>query len=150
MTAVAGTAASQSDRRGRERRARGISLRYPERRTGFDRRFFSGYQAALDRFRSHPWAIAAVLGLVLALNALDLVLTVQALDRGAIEANPIMAWLFDQGLPTASAFKLGLGTLVALAIWKLREYRRILELSLVIAGVFTLVFGYHVIGLLAI
>ena len=148
MTAVAGTGTAQNDRRGQKRRARAVALRYPERRTGFDRRFSSRYQIALDRFRTDPRAIAGVLGLVLALNALDLVLTVQALDRGATEANPIMAWLFGQGLPIATAFKLGVGLVVTLAIWRLRKYRRMLELSLVLTGVFTLVFAYHLAGLL--
>ena len=70
----------------------------------------------------------------------------QALDRGAAEANPIMAWLFDQGMLMASVFKLGVGVTVALAIWRLRVYRRILELSLLLAAVFTLVLAYHVAG----
>ena len=150
MTRVAEGLAVGGGQRGPERRVRAISLRYPERRTGFDRRIVSRYQAALATFRSEPRVIAGVLALVLILNAMDLALTVQALGRGATETNPIMAWLFDQDMLMASTFKLGLGLAVALTIWRLRKYRRVLELSLVLTGVFTLVLGYHLVGALLV
>ena len=148
MTALAGATTESIDQRGQDRRARVISLRYPERRSGFDRRVSSRYQIALDGFRSNQLAIAGVVSLVLLLNAMDLALTVQALSRGATEVNPFMAWLFDLDLLVASTFKLGLGLAVALTLWRLRRYRRILELSLVLAGAFVLVLAYHFAGLL--
>jgi hypothetical protein len=150
MTAVAGAVTSSHERREVGRRERRVSLRYPERRTGFDRRDSSRYQLAMAGFQSDPRAIAGVLGLVLLLNAMDLILTLQALRLGATEANPVMAWLFDQDLLLASSFKLGLGTAVAITIWRLRRYRRVLELSLVLAGVFVLVVGYHLAGQLLV
>ena len=123
-----------------------ISLCYPDRRTGFDRRGTSRYLNALKRLRSQPRAIAALVGLILVLNAADLALTGQALERGATEANPIMAWMFDQGMMAASTFKLAVGFGIALVIWRLRKYRRVLELSLTLAGIFTLVLAYHLVG----
>ena len=145
MTAVAG-----SDRRGRERRVRTVSLRYPERRAGFDRRSSSRYSTAIESFRSNQRAIVGVLGLVVVLNAMDLVLTVQALGRGATEANPVMAWLFDQDLLLAATFKLLIGLAVTATIWRLRRYRRLLELALVLAAVFAVVLGYHLAGRLLV
>jgi len=150
MTAVAGTETARTERRGRERRVRVVSLRYPEQRTGFDRRVTARYQVILDGLRSNPWAIAGLLWFILLLNALDLALTVQALKRGATEANPVMAWLLEQDMLMASTLKLGLGLAVALTVWQLRKYRRMLELSLVLVGFFGLVLGYHLAGLLLI
>lgn len=143
MTTATETA---SERRGGVRRIHSTPLRYPERRRGFDRRSSTRYGHALASLGENPRAIAGMLGLVLTLNAIDLVLTVQALGRGATEANPVMAWLFEQDLLLASAFKLGIGLFVALTIWRLRRYRRVLELGLVLTGVFVLVFGYHLVG----
>ncbi len=143
MTAVTG-----SDRGGGERRVRTVSLRYPEQRTGFDRRATSCYQSALTAYRREPGAIAAVLGLILALNAADLILTVRALGRGTGEANPLMAWLFDQHTVLAAIFKLAVGLAVTAVIWRLRRYRRVLELSIVLTALFGLVLSYHLVGTL--
>ncbi len=143
MTAVTG-----SDRGGGERRVRTVSLRYPEKRTGFDRRATSRYQSALTAYRREPGAIAAVLGLILALNAADLILTVRALGRGTGEANPLMAWLFDQHTVLAAIFKLAVGLAVTAVIWRLRRYRRVLELSIVLTALFGLVLSYHLVGTL--
>ncbi len=143
MTAVTG-----SDRGGGERRVRTVSLRYPEQLTGFDRRATSRYQSALTAYRREPGAIAAVLGLILALNAADLILTVRALGRGTGEANPLMAWLFDQHTVLAAIFKLAVGLAVTAVIWRLRRYRRVLELSIVLPALFGLVLSYHLVGTL--
>lgn len=143
MKAVAG-----SDRRGRERRVRTVSLRYPEQRTGFDRRATSRYQSALTAYRRQRRAIAVILGLILVLNATDLILTVRALGRGTGEANPLMAWLFEQHVGLAAIFKLAIGIAVTVVIWRLRRYRRVLELSIVLAALFGLVLSYHMAGVL--
>ena len=142
------TAVTASDRGGGERRVRTVSLRYPEQRTGFDRRATSRYQSALTAYRREPGAIAAVLGLILALNAADLILTVRALGRGTGEANPLMAWLFDQHTVLAAIFKLAVGLAVTAVIWRLRRYRRVLELSIVLTALFGLVLSYHLVGTL--
>ncbi len=61
-----------------------------------------------------------------------------------------MAWAFDQGMLFASSFKLGIGLFIVLSIWHLRRYRLILELSLVLTGLFSLVFAYHLVGSLLV
>ena len=90
--------------------------------------------------------IATVVAAFVALNVADLVLTAYALDRGATEANPIMAALFGVNQGVAMAFKLAVALVVAVALWSLRRYRMILELSLALVAAFVLLLGYHLAG----
>jgi hypothetical protein len=123
-----------------ERRTTRTRLRYPERRTGFDRRASDG---SLAWYRDRPHIVAAVLTVVLLLNLADYLLTLRALDRGATEVNPIMAVLFDIGPAVAGSVKLLLALGVVLTIWHMRRYRRILEVSLAALAGFTLVLAYQ-------
>jgi hypothetical protein len=97
----------------------------------------------LDRFRHDHDTIAAVLLVFVLLNLVDLLLTVQALSMGAIEVNPVMAYLFAVDPTLAALFKVVIGAGIALTIWSARRYRRILETSLVTVGVMTAVLLYH-------
>ena len=138
-----------TDRRRADRRSRLPGFRYPERRLGFDRRtpprgtWRGRYRAALLWYRRTPAALVAVLALILALNLADLVLTLRALDRGAVEVNPVMAQLFDAGTAPAAVFKMTVGVLIAAVIWALRRYRRILETSLIVVALLGALVGYH-------
>ncbi len=123
-----------------ERRRTRPRFRYPERRTGFDRRVSTG---VIGWYRNHPRAIATVLVGVVLLNLADYLLTLRALDRGATEANPFMAVLFDIHPAAAGFVKTMLGLGVVLTIWQMRRYRRILEVSLVALAGFTLVLAYQ-------
>lgn len=140
----------RTDRRSADRRSRIPAFRYPERRSGFDRRtppadsWRGRYRATLLWYRRTPAALGAVLGLMLALNAADLVLTLHALDRGAVEVNPVMAQMFEAGTAPAALFKLTVGVLVAGVIWALRRYRRILEASLIVVAILGALVVYHV------
>lgn len=131
---------STNRRSGRDRRARTRSLRFPERRTGFDRR---GPAGVLTWYRDRPVAIATTLAAVMALNLADFYLTLLALDRGAREVNPIMAALFEHDPSLALAFKLATAAAVVLIIWQLRRYRRILTVSLIAVGGFSLLVLYQ-------
>jgi hypothetical protein len=97
----------------------------------------------LDRYQRDHDTIAAVLLVFVLLNLVDLLLTVQALSMGAIEVNPVMAYLFAVDPTLAALFKVVIGAGIALAIWSARRYRRILETSLVTVGVMTAVLLYH-------
>ncbi len=130
-----------TERRATERRTSRTWFRYPERRTGFDRR---GVPGVIAWYRDHPRAIAATLVTVMLLNLGDLLLTIRALGRGASEINPIMAALFDSSPALASAVKLLVGAGVVLVIWRMRRYRRILEVSLVALAGFGAVLAYQV------
>lgn len=135
--------------RGSDRRTRTVSLFYPERRRGFDRRrpadgtWRARYHQVLEEYRSNTEAIAATLLVFILLNIVDLLLTLQALAMGAVEVNPVMAWLFAADPVMAAVFKLVVGVGIAGAVWATRHYRRILEMSLVLVTVMTLVLVYH-------
>jgi hypothetical protein len=142
-----------TERRTADRRVRRVSIHYPERRRGFDRRLpdrgpiRTGYHRMLLTYRKTPAAVATVLIAVVILNAVDLLLTVRAIGLGATELNPIMAGLLGFDPVVAAVFKLTLVAVVALSLWVLRGYRRTLEASLIMLGVFALVAAYHVIGI---
>lgn len=135
--------------RGSDRRTRNGSLRYPERRRGFERRvpaegtWRARYHRFLERYRHDHSTIAVALLVFLVLNIADLLLTVRALSMGAVEVNPVMAWLFDLDPVLAAVFKLTVGAGIAFAVWSARRYRRILETSLALVAVMTLVLLYH-------
>lgn len=128
------------EQRTADRRNAPARFRYPERRTGFDRRSQGG---VLAWYRNRPHTIAAVLAGVVLLNLADYLLTVRALNRGATEANPFMAVLFDLSPTLAGVVKLALVLGVVAVIWRMRHFRRILGVSLVALAGFTLVLAYH-------
>lgn len=139
-----------ADRRWRDRRRTWGGLVYPERRTGFDRRLpsrgFAGwYHRVLHAYRSNSRTIFLVLALVTVLNLADLVLTQRALILGAVEANPIMAALFDRSPYLAGIVKMSVGMIVVEVIWALRRYRRALELSIFAAVGMSALFLYHLV-----
>ena len=135
--------------RGPDRRASKVSLVFPERRRGFERRrpiegtLRERYHRVLDEYRHDPDTIAAALLVFVVLNIADLLLTVRALSLGAVEGNPVMALLFEIDPAMAAVFKLAVGVGIALAIWSARRYRRMLEASLMLVAVMTLVLVYH-------
>ena len=128
-------------RRTGDRRSRGLSLRYPDRRTGFDRRSAGG---VLTAYRDRPGVIAAVLAALLSLNVADYLFTVAVLGRGGREVNPVMAALFEANLAVAGVVKLAAVSLVIGVIWQLRRYRRILQLSLIAVAGFTFLITYQI------
>ncbi|HKZ28053.1 MAG TPA: DUF5658 family protein, partial [Acidimicrobiia bacterium] len=101
------------------------------------------YHRVLDEYRHDPDTIAAALLVFVVLNIADLLLTVRALSLGAVEGNPVMALLFEIDPAMAAMFKLVVGAGIALAIWSARRYRRMLEASLMLVAVMTLVLVYH-------
>ena len=127
-------------RTGTDRRRKRLGLRFPDRRTGFDRRARAG---VLSWYHDRPSLIATALAAILALNVADYFLTLQALSRGAREANPIMATLFNQDPILAGVFKLATASAVVFIIWQFRRYRRILGVSLLAIGGFGVLVVYQ-------
>ncbi len=80
------------------------------------------------------------------LNLADFVLTLDALQKGAGEANPVMRALFGYGPVLAGFFKISIIAGVSLVIWRLRRFRRPLEAGVLALLVFGLVFAYHIAG----
>jgi len=145
-----------ADRRtGIDRRVRRVSLHYPERRSGFDRRASPGgkvrvaWARLVDSYRRRPRVIAAVLAATVLANVADLAATLLALHMGAQELNPVMAHLIGVDPVLAASFKLVVAAGVAGAMWTLRRYRRILEASLLVLVAMAGLLVYHGLGLAA-
>ncbi len=135
-------------RRRQERRVKRTPFRYPERRSGFDRRSQAGlrgrYLGALSDFANRPRTVVLVLATIIVFNFMDFYLTVRILDAGGVELYPIMARLFAVGSETAAVVKLGIVGAAALLLLALRRYRRSLELSLLLLLFFSALMFYHV------
>jgi hypothetical protein len=133
-----------SDRRDSERRAGGVYLRWPERRTGFDRR--RSYPVASVLRSDERW-FASILALIMLLGILDWALTYYALSSlGAAEANPFMRIAFETGPGAALALKVAsLGAVIA-GMWWLRRYRSVIVLAAIAAMLHVVLIGYHVVG----
>lgn len=145
-----------SDRRDTsDRRASAATFRYPERRTGFDRRLESEPGSLSHRYSTFVRSLAdggttllAVLVLFNILNVTDALMTASILDAGGAEANPVMRQLYGAGVWQAVAFKVAIGAAMTATIWSLRRYRRIVEIALVILAVFGAVVLYEIAGML--
>jgi hypothetical protein len=142
-------------RNGTDRRVSHVSLRYPERRSGFDRRAPQGgktrlaWTRMLDSYRRRPAVIAFVLAAIIVANAADFTATLVALRIGAREVNPVMAHLLRIDPVLAGAFKLLVAAGVAGAMWVLRRHRRVLEASLLVLAAMAGLLVYHALGLTA-
>ena len=138
------------DRRGGlDRRVSRVSLHYPERRTGFDRRdpAAGAWGRVIGWYRARPAAVAACCALVLVLGLLDVLLTVRLVAAGGAEVNPVMGRLLAGGTGGAVALKVLVMVPVAAGMWWLRRYRRILEFSLVLLAGSALLVAYELAGL---
>ena len=129
-----------------------MSLHYPERRSGFDRRGIESsrmpaFQTWIRSIADSPARYGLIAAAILLLNAADLLLTFKALDRGAVELNPVMAGLLGAGDLVAAVVKIGVAGLVVLVGWRMRRYRRVVEVSLGIATVLAVVVIYHLVSL---
>lgn len=135
--------------RGDDRRVKRTPLRYPERRTGFDRRTRSGwrgrYESGLRDLAERPRTLLLVLATIVVFNFMDYLLTLQVLEAGGKELNPVMARLFSVGPAAAALVKLGVGAAVVLALLALRRYRRTLEMAIVALVGFSALMIYHVV-----
>lgn len=134
-----------SERRGVDRRtAHQFTLRWPERRTGFDRR---AEYPVLHVLRNSGALLLSLLVLLNVMSLLDLGLTTYELSLGAAEGNPVMRMAFDAGPTAVIAVKVGVMLLVSGGIWWLRRYRRVLQLSVASVGAYAALLVYHVVGL---
>jgi hypothetical protein len=146
-----------AERREVDRRQNRVSLVWPERRSGFDRRGPApnanrasvAFEGILTGLRDRPAAVRVMLVAINMLNLADFVLTINVLSTGGGEANPIMRSLFALNPVYAGVFKIIAIVLISLVLWRFRRYRSALEIALVVLAVFMGVFFYHVLGMLA-
>jgi hypothetical protein len=125
-----------------------------ERRSGFDRRrdvcrsrIATILEAPLLRLRDDSVLLAELLILVNVLSALDLFITFNVLRLGAIELNPVMAYLLEQGTLPATLAKVGLMVAATGGLWLLRRYRAALTTSLVILAAYGSLVAFEMAGL---
>jgi hypothetical protein len=125
------------------------TLRFPERRSGFDRRrpvgsnWREAYEAGLRSYRDSSTKFLLVVATIVVFNYIDYMLTIRVLRAGGVELNPLMAHLLDISPTLAAVAKLGSVGVVALVLLMLRRYRRTLEASLVLLVAFTVLMFYH-------
>jgi hypothetical protein len=135
-------------RQGGDRRKK-RRYRYNDRRSGYERRRAGLRMGVVKRtlyvLHDKPRTLLWVLVATNALNVVDFLFTLVALDAGGREANPLLRPLFALDPLVAGLFKVVLVLAATLIVWRSRYY-----MLAVIAGVFMLVlFGglivYHVV-----
>lgn len=112
-----------------------------ERRASRDRRRFSWRTVLFGYLRSnrrvlrrtedasslfidwhHPWLFFLALGTML-LSCLDAFMTLQLIERGMVEVNPVMAMALDRGVSTFAVSKLAMtGTSILMLVFLARTY----------------------------
>jgi hypothetical protein len=137
---------------GRRRRRSFVTV---ERRSGFDRRrnvcrspVAAALEAPLIRLRDQPVLLAELLVMINLLSAVDLLITLSVLRMGAVELNPLMAWLIDLGTAQAAVFKIGVVLLATFGLWLLRRHRAALSTAVLLFAVYGSLVTFEVIGLL--
>lgn len=134
------------ERRESDRRTdRRFVLRWPERRTGLDRR--RPPHPVLQVLSYHDRVFLLLIVFLNVLNVADLVLTSHELALGAAEANPFMRLAFETGPPAAITLKVGVVLGVSVAMWMMRRYAKVLQLALGATAVYSGLLVYHVVGL---
>jgi len=84
------------------------------------------------------------------LNIADLLLTRYSLWLGfARESNGVMDYFFHSGTVPTVAFKIGIVTVGALLLWRLRHYRTALIAAALLAGIFAAVVVYQSLWVLS-
>jgi hypothetical protein len=82
------------------------------------------------------------------LNVADLLLTRYAIWLGfATESNSVMRYLLNEGAWTAAVFKLGVVTIGALLLWKMRRRPTALAAAVLLVALFGAVVGYQALWL---
>ena len=136
---------------GRDRRIGGLATvsdttAFIESRSGADRRSFSWRTVFYGFVRSrrhverrhgeaepvftdwhHPWLFFLATGIML-MSTLDAFLTLQLIERGAFEANPLMAAVMERGVGLFAATKMaltGFGILALVFLSRSRFFNRV-------------------------
>lgn len=135
-----------SERRASSDRRRGptpwISRHWLRGRRRGGRRAGEERDAFVDRYRAWEWAAVAAL---LALCVADLLLTLDVLERGGEEANPVMRWALERGTGTFAALKLGLTLLGALVLLVRVRFRWMRQALLGLVAAYVLLLGWHAV-----
>jgi uncharacterized protein DUF5658 len=124
-----------SDRRRRLLYALFIGGLAPRRRG--HRREFGAHRHALDLHEARWLAVAIV---IMLLSVADAFLTLRLMDLGAIELNPLMARVLDDGSPAFAFLKVtltGLGVVLMSVLARIRAFGRV-PVGLLLYGILAL------------
>ena len=86
----------------------------------------------------HPWLFFLATG-IMVMSSLDAFLTLQLIERGAYEANPVMAAAMDRGIASFAVSKMaltGLGILALVFLARVMVFNR-LRTGLILTGFFS-------------
>ena len=86
----------------------------------------------------HPWLFFLATG-IMVMSSLDAFLTLQLIERGAYEANPVMAAAMDRGVASFAISKMlltGLGILALVFLARVTVFNR-LRTGLILTGFFS-------------
>lgn len=117
-----------------------------ERRSGFDRRQPRGFERTALALRDSPAVLLVLLAAANVMNIIDQLATTQALAAGHSEGNPVMAALIAHDPRVAAVVKVLAILLVTAGIWRLRRYRLILQVAVLMFALFAGVLVLHVFG----
>ena len=102
----------------------------------------------MRRLRDDPGLLAEVLVLINVLSALDLFITLAVLRMGAVELNPLMAYLLELGPLPAALAKVSLVVAATTGLWLLRRQRAALTTALGLAIAYGTLVSFELVGLL--
>ncbi len=98
------------------------------------------------RLTDRDWSVLVMW--FIALNVLDLGLTLHLVGRGAVEMNPVMAALLDAGWEWATLFKVSVTLGVAAGLWWGRRHLFVRRTGIAFVVLFAVITLYQVIDLL--
>ena len=100
---------------------------------------------AISRTRLSDGGWALVVLWFVALNMLDLGLTLHLVNQGAVEMNPIMSALLETRWESAALFKVLTTTAVAAGLWFGRRHLLVRRTGIAFVAFFVLLIAYQVI-----
>lgn len=101
---------------------------------------------SLVAIRDSPATLALLLAAINAMNVMDLVLTYEALQFGHGEGNPVMAVMFSYGPLAAAGFKILTVAAVTLIVWRMRGYRKVLQVAVSAFALYVGIVVLHMYG----
>lgn len=97
------------------------------------------------RLSDRDWSVVVMW--FVALNVLDLGMTLHLVERGAVEMNPVMASLLSAGWEWAAAFKGAVTVGVAAGLWLGRRHQFVRRTGIAFVGLLGLVMVYQLVDL---
>lgn len=125
---------------GKDRRKKNKAV-WIERRVGDDYIWSQEIQRWL--YFQKSLGFASLLIALAVLNYFDFYFTSIALSKGAVEVNPLMVFLFQQGVDKVAMFKMGAVSVAILLLWFFKHFRLTFRLTLFATSFYFFLCLYH-------